>query len=269
MKIVNRTPEATADISGARGTAFRELRVLFVLLLVLVGAIYAGIGLVTDALVARISFETEAKLFAPFRHLVDEEDVAEENPEELARLQPILEKLAADAFVPPLPYRLSLVRKKTPNAFAFPGGGIVVTTALLEALDDDVELAFVIGHELGHFKNRDHLRGMGRALGLGAAYAVLSSGQLGGNSGSSIGQTVLRRSYSRQQEERADQFGVALVYRAYGRTRGIDRLFRILREGDNAPSWAYMLSTHPGPEDRIRALREYADELERGSGETR
>ena len=261
MKIVNRTPQATADISGARGTAFRELRVLLVLLVVLVGALYAVVGLVTDVVVSRISFQTEAKLFAAFQR-----DAVEADAEQLSRLQTILEKLTADAAVAPLPYRLSLIRNENPNAFAFPGGGIAVTTALLDALEDDVELAFVLGHELGHFKNRDHLRGMGRALGLGIVYAVLFRGELGSNSGSSIGQTVLQRTYSRRQEERADRFGVALVYRIYGKTRGVDRLFRILREGDKTPCWAYMLSTHPAPEDRIRALKEYADGLECDQG---
>jgi len=254
MRIVNRRPAQTADASAARGTAFKELRRLLLFATVLAVVLYAAIGWIVDVVVPRISFETESRLFGR----LSAARLGAAPDERLARVQKILDRLAPDSLVPPLPYRLVLIQKSEPNAFAFPGGTIGVTSGLLAALEDEIEVAFVIGHELGHFHGRDHLRGLGRAVGVGVVYAVLFGGEMGGDQLGPVLQLVLDRGYSRAQEARADRFGVRLVHRSYGRTDGIDRLFRILRERKELPGWAYMFATHPSPGDRIRALESYA-----------
>ena len=72
---------------------------------------------------------------------------------------------------------------------------------------------------------------------------------------------ILSRSYSRDQEDGADLFGLGLVFRVYGDTQGCDQLFRILRTTDETPEWAYMFSTHPAPEKRIEQLSKEAERL--------
>jgi Zn-dependent protease with chaperone function len=258
MKIVNRRLRETADESSARHQAIPELRRLLIFVTLLAIGLYLTIGLIVDAVVPRISFETEAKLFGNrgIWPLKDEED-----DERLGRVSKVLEALREDSAVPPLPYALMVIEHDKPNAFAFPGGTIGVTTALLDVLEEDVELAFVIGHELGHFYNRDHLRGMGRAIGVGLTYAILFGGEMGVKSLGNILQYVLQRGYSRVQEENADSFGVGVVFRVYGKTDGIEKLFEILEGKKDLPEWAYMFSTHPSPSQRIRDLKRYADEL--------
>ena len=64
------------------------------------------------------------------------------------------------------------------------------------------------------------------------------------------------------QEDAADKFGVELVHRVYGRTDGVDKLFQLLRSGDELPPWAYMFSTHPSADRRIRMLNEHARTLD-------
>lgn len=259
MKIVNRSPESTADISSAKGTAFKELRWLLLVITLLVVGIYLVIGFVVDMAVVHISFETEAAFFES----MNASDVAwGKDDEELRRLDGILEKLTADPSVPPLKYRLQIVEAEEPNAFAFPGGTIGVTRGLLGALKEDEELAFVLAHELGHFQNRDHLRGVGRAVGAGVVFALLFGGEMGSGSTGNLYHHVLHRGYSRNQEEAADRFGVSLVRRVYGNTDGVDRLFQIISDSDELPEWAYMFATHPSPEDRIRDLKAYAEEAE-------
>lgn len=76
---------------------------------------------------------------------------------------------------------------------------------------------------------------------------------------------ILSRSYSRRQEEGADRFGLALVHRVLGDIEGADQLFIKIDETDEIPEWAYMLSTHPAPVDRIRQLRAQALELKADS----
>jgi Zn-dependent protease with chaperone function len=253
MKVTVKELGDAADASAAKGTAFRELRILLVAVCILAVVIYLAVGLVVDALVPSISYEREAKLFS-----VVTKHFGEESGPGLERAQSILAELIKDPNVPPLPYRVVRMRNDAINAFAFPGGTIGVTEPLLDELTEDIELAFVLGHELGHFRHRDHLRGIGRAVGVGLAYAVLFGGQMGNESMGTLLNLVLQRGYSRHQEELADRFGVDLVHRIYGRTDGVDRLFRIIEEKDKAPSWAYMFATHPQPEARIRELKRYA-----------
>jgi len=128
-------------------------------------------------------------------------------------------------------------------------------------LKEDIEIAFVIGHELGHFYHRDHLRGFGRAVGFSILMAALFGSGGGAESFGNIIHFVLERTYSQDREHRADQYGINLVYRVYGKVDGTDRLFKILSKNEKLPGWAYMLSTHPSPGSRIQDLEKYALEL--------
>ena len=263
MNIVHRSPDGTADISGARGGAFRELRKLTLFTVLLVTGLYLLIGFVVDLAVERIPFETEARLF---KALVPAGSQSGDDAGELARARRVLDRLSADSLVPALPWRLTVIDSPDPNAFAFPGGTIGVTRGLLEALDDDLALGFVLAHELGHFQHRDHLRGAGRTLGFGIALRGLFGGHMGSSSIGNMYHYVIGRSYSRHQEERADRFGVELVKRVFGSTDGVQRLFELLEEQQELPAWGYMFATHPSPRQRIQDLKEHALALEEHDG---
>ena len=260
MKIVHKRPEATADVSSARGTAGKEFWQLVLSAVVLLIALYFIIGFIVDFSVSRISFETEAKIFKHYK-LPNIKHKAPEKINHLKKAGAILETLRTNKRVPPLPYHLILIDTKEPNAFAFPGGTVGITTGLVEKLNDEIKIAFVIGHELGHFHNRDHLEGLGRAAGFGIVSAILLDTGFGAKSFGNIIEFVLQRSYSQDREKKADQFGLELVYSVYGKVKGTDHLFRILNEESTLPEWAYMFSTHPSPEERISNLEKFALEL--------
>lgn len=260
MKIVNRQPTKTADASSNRGEMWKELRHLVVYAAGLVLFVFFAVGWVVDLIVPSISAEREAALFSKWN------PIRETTLEDPAKLQParkILDRLIQDPAVPKLPYRLSLISNPTPNAFAFPGGTIGLTSGLLDTLDSQAALTFVLAHELGHFHQRDHLRGLGRAVGGGIAFAIIFGGEMGSSRFSDTFTYILDRSYSRDQEEGADLFGLGLVFRTYGETDGCDQLFRVLQKSSETPDWAYMLSTHPAPKDRIEQLRQEAERLKR------
>jgi Zn-dependent protease with chaperone function len=226
-------------------------------------SVYLCVGIIVDIVVAGISFETEAKLFSAmtpdtFASSLGKTDSKDER---LERVQRVLDKFTVLPDVPPLKYRLVVIGSPEKNAFAFPGGTIGVTDGLLKALDEDIELAFVLGHEIGHFYGRDHLRGLGRAVGVSLAYAIIFGGDMGNEYMGTTFQYVLGRGYSRRQESKADEFGVKLVYEAYGRTDGVERLFKILEESKDLPEWAYMFSTHPAPGKRVRELMQYSRQM--------
>ncbi|MDM8514903.1 M48 family metallopeptidase [Desulfobacterales bacterium HSG16] len=255
MKIVNqKLDEKASDVSSARGTALLELRNLTVMVCLLAAGIFFGIGSVVDVLVSKISFETEVRLFGSMSLAIEKE---KNEDIYIKRAETILEKLKKNSDIPPLNYRLVMIDIKEPNAFAFPGGTIGVTRGLMNQLNDDTAIAFVLGHEIGHFHNRDHLRGFGRSVGMAIAYGIIFGGRMGDSSIGNILNLVLQRQYSRQQEDKADQFGVELVCRAYDNVETIDKLFKILEEQDKMPKWAYMFATHPDPKSRVQKLKQY------------
>jgi len=259
MKIVNRKPEETADVSAARDSTVSEFWKLIVSAVILLVAIYLGIGLAVDLLVPLISFETEAELFSDIS-FTDIPRLEDAQKEKQMIAQTILNEYTKDSITPPLPYNLFVLDMDEANAFAMPGGGIGITNGLFDLIDDDIELAFVIAHELGHFKHRDHLRGLGRSIGIGITTALIfgvSDTQTFGN----LANAVYERGYSQSREKKADKFAIELLYKHYGKVDGLDHLFQIFHEEAGIPGWAYMFMTHPSPESRVKTLEEYAESL--------
>jgi beta-barrel assembly-enhancing protease len=156
---------------------------------------------------------------------------------------------------------IAVVEDDEANAFALPGGQLLVTRGLLEQAGSENEVAFVLGHELGHLAGRDPLRGLGRGLLVSLAVAAL-----GGDEGASVAATAAslgERTFSREQERAADRFALALVAAEYGHVAGAADFLRrqadAARDGAaaHAASW---LSTHPLSAERARELERLAAE---------
>ncbi len=255
MKFVQRRLGETANASSGRKLTGREY--LRIVLFVVLGLVFINLFVwaTVEVGVRFISVEREAVLFS---FLGGEDDGAPE----LELYRDTLEKLRTYPSVLPYPYRLFLVEDDRPNAFAVMGGAIGITQGLVETLgDDEIAVAFLLGHELGHFAHRDHLRGAGRALLLAGCYSLFFP-QGGGDCVSGMTYEAIITAYSRRQEEQADLFGLRLVYDVYGHTDGATRLLERLHEDRKIPDWAYMFTTHPGPERRIRLLENALEQME-------
>ena len=155
--------------------------------------------------------------------------------------------------------RVGVAEAAEPNAFALPGGNVLVTSALLEQAASENELAFVLAHELGHVAARDPLRGLGRGVLVALALAAF-----GGSDGSAIAGSAAafgERAFSRQQESAADRFALRLVAAEYGHVAGASDFLRRLPDAGpagaaaRASSW---LSTHPRSDDRVAELEALA-----------
>lgn len=148
------------------------------------------------------------------------------------------------------------------NAFAAPGGLILITTGLLDQVESENELAFVLGHELGHFRHRDHLRSMGRGLGASISLAFLSA--MVGADVSSLGwlQELANLRFSRRQERLADDWGLELTAKRYGHVAGATDFFERLPRAESslARGAESFLSSHPVSDDRIERLERLAAE---------
>jgi predicted Zn-dependent protease len=150
---------------------------------------------------------------------------------------------------------VAVTEASTPNAFALPGGNVLVTSALLADARSENELAFVLAHELGHVAGRHPLRALGRS-----ALVSLALAALGGADGAALAGTAAalgERAFSRQQERAADRFALALVVAEYGHVAGAgDFLARLPDAGpagsaERAAGW---LGTHPRSHDRVAEL---------------
>lgn len=203
-----------------------------------------------------VSAEDEANLFDGW---LPEDLVAVAHADErLLETQLLVDRLALHWPDSPYQYRVEIDDSLQANAMALPGGLIIVTQGLLDQVESENELAFVLGHELGHFKNRDHLRALGRGVVLSVFFAAVTGHDVAGIGISAADLTL--RSFSRGQESAADEFGLRVVNSEYGHVNEAWRLFERWDIEDNSFSdlVAY-LSTHPDSGDRVTNMRRNAE----------
>ncbi len=173
-------------------------------------------------------------------------------------------------------FTVSLLNSNVNNAFAIPGGYVYVTRQLMALMNDEAELAGVLGHEVGHVaaqhgKKRSSAATRNSVLG---ALGQVLVGAVAGNSGLGqllqkgigTGAQLLTLKYSRSQEYEADDLGIRYLARAgYDPTalssmlaslaaqNALDQRLQSSAGGSSVPEWA---STHPDPASRVqRALQ--------------
>jgi len=152
-----------------------------------------------------------------------------------------------------LPYDIQtyIIEEKNPNAFALPGGSIYITQGMLKSIKTQNELVSIIGHEMGHFKHKDHLKSMGVKL----LFSLLSLA-LGDGYGTILNTTldVSNIKYSQLAEFEADQFSLDVINCAYGTVSGATNLFERM---DDGKEWSYFLQTHPSFIKRVEKMKEH------------
>lgn len=234
--------------------------------LVEASTLFVGLSAILVIIVVALVFLVEIALYlipadkeaALFRDWLPE-DIVTVSPvdERLYRTQRLLDHLAFHWGDSPYEFRVEIDDSGDANAMALPGGLIVVTTGLLDLVESENELAFVLGHELGHYRNRDHLRALGRGIVFSLVFAA-TTGRDASNIGINVADLALR-SFSRRQELAADDFGLELVYTQYGH---VDDAWRLFERWDDGEDPVFELvgytSTHPQPRDRIEVLEELA-----------
>ena len=262
MRFEPRTPDETVNVSSQQPLKEAALLTLGLAALAALVALVVTHGV--DLLAPRIPPQVEHRVFASlaldFAGQVDDDA---ELAGRVAQAQSLVDRLLGHWPEAPTRYRIGLLASTEPNAAAFPGGWILVTQGLLADVRTENELAFVLAHELGHFRNRDHLRRLGRGIVYGLALATLvRSGGPALDLATLVGE-LTTRGFDGEQETAADLFGLELVHAEYGHVASAVDFFE--RRGDEEgrlDDRAIYLSTHPGSDDRANELREWA--LRRG-----
>lgn len=139
------------------------------------------------------------------------------------------------------------------NAFAAPGGHVVILRGLLDEAESPEEVAGVLAHEIGHVEARDPVRLAFRAAGSAGILALVLGDVTGGTVIGLAGDYVLRASYTREAEAAADDFAFDLLARTGVGTEGLAAFFdRIEGMGGDVPE---ILSSHPASDNRAEAAR--------------
>ncbi len=179
----------------------------------------------------------------------------------------------------PFKYRFYVIKEDVYNAFATPGGHIFVFTGLLDAMEEEEELAGILGHEIAHVYCRHISQKIERSKKTGlATLAGIAAGVLLGVGGSpEAGQAVVmgsmaagqsaELSYSRENEMQADELGLKFITEAGYNVSGLLKILKKIRSktwfgSDQIPKY---LMTHPAVEDRISYIASWLDTYNRTS----
>ncbi|WP_296678813.1 M48 family metalloprotease [Novosphingobium sp.] len=173
-------------------------------------------------------------------------------------------------------FTVTLLNSSVNNAFAIPGGYVYTTRQLVSLMNNEAELAGVLGHEVGHVAARHAAKRQSAAtknsiigvLGTVLSGVLLGNSQLGQvlQKGFAQGSQLLTLKYSRDQESEADRLGITYLKRAGYDPRAMSTVLqslaaqnaldaRLMGSSNQVPAWA---STHPDPASRVRTALSYA-----------
>jgi predicted Zn-dependent protease len=170
-------------------------------------------------------------------------------------------RLGALSHRPDLAYSVKVVDSDAVNAFAIPGGYVYLTRGMLAYLNNEAELAGVMGHEIGHVAARHSAQLYSQAqlaqlgLGLGSVFSETFQKYAGI---AQLGLSMLFLKFTRDDERQADSLGVEYSAKAGYDSNQMANMFLTLERlnpesvQSGLPGW---FSTHPNPPDRIAAIQ--------------
>jgi predicted Zn-dependent protease len=251
-----------AAATGQRRRVERSFRLGWAVLLLLLllpllalGAFFLARDDLAGWVVRHIPYEQEARLgdltLAQTRLQMQ---LAESGPA-VEAVRAIGEPLTAGS---PHRYRWFVADRPDLNAFAAPGGVVVVHAGLLRSADNAEEIAGVLAHEIAHAELRHSLKTMVKGMGLRALVAV-ALGDFSGTALAEAAKNLTELGFSREAEREADRDGLRRLVTARIDPAGMVHFFEKLAKQQGAAPPA-LLSTHPAIEERIAELRrEVAD----------
>jgi beta-barrel assembly-enhancing protease len=156
---------------------------------------------------------------------------------------------------PNLPWRFAAVESPAINAFAAPGGTVMITRGMLDAVSNEAELACVIGHEIGHITRKHHLTVLQNSLRTrGAADLALAASGKNTELNKMLlneGKEIFSKGLDRSAESEADADGVLLAAKAgYDPGACLSFMQRLASMKGESNALASLYKTHPSAADR-------------------
>lgn len=216
--------------------------------------LWLGSDAMVQVVVDRIPIEWERMLGEAARaQFLAAQSVVKGGPA-VAAVEEITTRLAEQAPGNPYQFQVTVVRSDLVNAFALPGGYVIVFTGLLKKAEGPEEVAGVLGHELSHVLLRHGVSRIVKTVGVMAIVSILIGDQQGGGGlAKQLGVDLLTLKFSREQETEADLEGLRLLHRAKIDPQGMITFFDRLSENDTLQ--IELLSTHPMSGSRAELLK--------------
>ncbi|MBK9737548.1 MAG: M48 family metallopeptidase [Saprospiraceae bacterium] len=153
------------------------------------------------------------------------------------------------------------------NAFAVPGGQVFITEALFAKLENEDQLAGVLGHEVGHVIHRhgaERIAKMELTQGLTGA-AVIAAGDYNSAQFAQMVGNLINMKYGRDQELESDEFGVRLMLEAGYDPNALIGVMDILEKSTGGQRQPEFQSSHPSPENRREKINEAIEKYKNGN----
>lgn len=255
-------PKIPEGINISREHPLKDFLVMLGAVAAVVVLLVVLLSLLADKLVRFVPFELERSLATSINRSIP--DAISATPEQ-AEIERYLQQLAnrlqeAQGVGDGISVTLHYVDDDVVNAYATLGGHIVIFRGLLERLGSENTLSMLLAHEIAHVVQRDPLVAAGRGVVIGlAALGVF------GTSDSEFSQQLIAQlssmtvlGFSRAQESMADHAALQTLVAYYGHVDGAEQLFEQLLARDGQIHIPQLMSTHPGTENRLRAIREFS-----------
>lgn len=171
------------------------------------------------------------------------------------RLNRVAERIAAVSDRRDISYKFKILKMNEVNAFAVPGGTIYVTRAMLDFVNSDSELAFVLGHEMGHQVCRHSIKAFEKAMLIDYFLRNSKASVISDNRKAlEIANIFLSLKYSRDNEFESDRYGFKYLTMAGYNPHAAVTFFEKLKnkyEKDKPPAFIRLFLTHPSTHDRL------------------
>lgn len=159
---------------------------------------------------------------------------------------------------PEIAYHFAVLNTDAPNAFATPGGYVFVSAGLLRLLQNEAQLAGVLGHEIAHITQKHALKTLQRSKMLSGLSGLTMAAMDKDNSLfdkviNEVSEVLFTRGLDKELEFEADKFGMEYAYRMGYHPEGLKNFLRVLGKSQGRES-SIFLSTHPSPADRLQRL---------------
>lgn len=171
----------------------------------------------------------------------------------------VLQKRAdeiANLLESPFPINITVIDVGVPNAFALPGGQVILLSGLIDDAKSGDEVIGVLAHEIAHVVRRDPLQVSIKKTGTALLISLLVGDVFGGTVLSGVGSTVIESGYSREAEAASDMMAVTALNQLGLTARPLgDFLSRLTESDPISAAIPEFLSTHPSGENRADEIR--------------
>lgn len=211
----------------------------------------------SEKVAKKIPISFEERLSKPYLSMLVPKESLCNSDKEYKKIEEIFNRLTATIPESEYDFKLYIIKSDIVNAFALPGGHIVLYSGLIRHTDRPEQIAGVLAHEIQHITMRHGTESLVRDYSLGVLLSLLTNDTRTVEQTVGIAKYLGLMNYSRENETEADQGGMNMLKDARVDPDGMVEFFEILgKQTGDVPGSLKYFSTHPQTEDRISKLKE-------------